>query len=119
MPTKTKSARRPATPPKALKARAAQPTPAPRNPAAKGSSLAIKAAGKQPARPHGKLIAGKPVKTARQEDRPAFKAAAAGRVAAKKSPASVSAKVKAAAPSSVKAKAGKYVYYFGDGGADG
>ena len=27
--------------------------------------------------------------------------------------------MKAAAPSSVKAKAGKYVYYFGDGGADG
>ena len=70
----------------------------PRNPAAKGNSLAIKAAGKQPARPHGKLVAAKPIKTAKQEDRPAFKAAAAGRAAMKKSPASVSAKVKAAAP---------------------
>ncbi len=120
MPTKTTPARRAAAAPvKALKARAAKPTPAPRNPAAKGSSLAIKAAGKQPARPHGKLIAAKPIKTAKVESRPAFKVAAAGRAAAKKSPATVSAKVKAAAPSSVKAKAGKYVYYFGDGGADG
>ena len=120
MPTKNKPVRRPAAAPaKALKARAAKATPPPRNPAAKGSSLAIKAAGKQPTRPHGKLVAPKPVKTARQEDRPAFQAAAAGRAAAKKSPATVSAKVKAAAPSTVKAKAGKYVYYFGDGGADG
>ena len=88
MAIKTSSARRfPTAPAKALKSRAAQPTPAPRNPAAKGSSLAIKAAGKQPARPHGKLIAGKPIKTANVESRPAFKAAAAGRAAAKKSPA--------------------------------
>ncbi len=123
MPTKIKPARRPAAVPakavKATKAPAVKSTPPPRNPAARGNSLAIKAAGKQPARPHGKLVAPKPVKTAKQETRPAFKAAAAGRAAAKQSPATVSAKVKAAAPSSVKAKAGKYVYYFGDGGADG
>ena len=120
MPIKSKPARRPAVAPaKALKARAAKPTPPPRNPAAKGNSLKIRAAGKQPARPHGKLVAPKPVKTASQESRPAFKAAAAGRAAAKKAPATVSAKVKAADPATVKAKAGKYVYYFGDGGADG
>ncbi len=119
MPTKKPVASSRSTPVKALKGRAVKPTMPPRNPAAKGSSLAIKAVGKQPARPHGKLVAAKPVKTAKQEDRPAFKAAAAGRAAAKKSPATVSAKVKAAAPSSVKAKSGKYVYYFGDGGADG
>ena len=115
MATKTQSARRPvAAAPKASNGRAAKPTPLPRNPAAKGNSLAIKAAGKQPARPHGKLVAAKPVKTAKVETRPAFKAAAAGRAAVKKSPA-----VKAAAPASVKAAKGKYVYYFGDGGADG
>ena len=119
MPTKKPVARPRSTPVKALKARAVKPAMPPRNPAAKGSSLAIKTAGKQPARPHGKLVAAKPVKTARQEDRPAFKAAAAGRAAAKKSPATVAAKVKATAPSAVKAKSGKYVYYFGDGGADG
>ena len=132
MATKTQPARRPvAAAPKASNGRAAAPTPEPRNPKAKGSSLAIKAQGKQPAAPHTKLVAAKPVKTAKQEDRPAFKVAAARRAAvATKSPAPSTKpkaavthmdKVKATAPvvGKGKAKAGKYVYYFGDGGADG
>ena len=132
MATKTQPARRPAAAaPKASKGRAATPSPEPRNPANKGSSLAIKARGKQPAAGHTKLVATKPVKTARHEDRPAAKLAAARRAAVtKRAPAPAARpkaarshmdKVKAAAPvvAKGKAKAGKYVYYFGDGGADG
>ena len=72
------------------------------------------------------------MKTPTPETRPAFKAAAAGRAALKTARPALAPKAaittgdvaKAAAPSAVaakggKAKAGKYVYYFGDAGADG
>ncbi len=74
-------------------------------------------------------VAPKPVKT-KVESRPAYKAAVAGRAEVKKAAPALAPKAaitkgaitKAAAPSTVKggkAKAGKHVYYFGDGGADG
>ena len=148
MATKTKPARPAALPAKTVsKGRAVTPVPAPKAPVKNGSSkLAALAAaqsklaalktrvapGAKPAATKASSVAKKPVKTPTPETRPAFKAAAAGRAALKTARPALAPKAaittgdvaKAAAPAAVaakggKAKAGKYVYYFGDAGADG
>ena len=116
MATQKTSARRgAAAPSKALKSRAAKSATPPRNPSAKSASLSLRAKGRQLARPHGKPVAAAPIR-AKVSSRPAVKVASAARAAngKGKTPATI-----AKAPAAPKAKAGKYVYYFGDGGADG
>ena len=137
-PAKTVSKGRGVTPAPAVKSKAA--------PAGNGSSkLAALAAaqsklaalktrvapGAKPSATRASSVAKQPVKTPTQETRPAFKAAAAGRAALKKARPALAPKAaittgdvaRKAAPTAAaakgKAQKGKYVYYFGDAGADG
>ena len=90
-------------------------------------SLAIRAAGKQPARPHGKLVAAKPVKTAKAGSPPGVQGRRRRpRRRARSRPPPCPPRSKPPAPATLaklatpaSRQAGKYVYYFGDGGADG